>query len=184
MNKKNLSLLLFSLSLLWGISASQEQQYLETKRQQFEVQTRELNEARHALEAYKTSFEVLQKQRIEELVKKEAEINATLDKIEQVKKANEEILQKTQENLKSIDEKTTGRVKEIYAQMKDSAIADVLSQMDASEASKIILSLEARKISGVLSKMEPNKASELTLLIKNLDQNNTQTQSQDTNSSQ
>ena len=57
--------------------------------------------------------------------------------------------------------------------MKDQAIADVLSQMDGDEASRIILSLEPRKISGVLSKMQPAKASELTLLIKNLDENTT-----------
>ena len=57
--------------------------------------------------------------------------------------------------------------------MKDQAIADVLSQMDGDEASRIILSLEPRKISGVLSKMQPANASELTLLIKNLDENTT-----------
>ena len=41
--------------------------------------------------------------------------------------------------------------------------------MDAEEASKIMLSLESRKISGILSKMDPQKASELTLLLQNLD---------------
>ncbi|EIT2031282.1 nucleosidase, partial [Campylobacter coli] len=54
---------------------------------------------------------------------------------------------------------------------KDTAIADVLTQMDAEDASKIMLSLESRKISGVLSKMDPAKASELTLLLKNMDNN-------------
>lgn len=63
--------------------------------------------------------------------------------------------------------------------MKDQAIADVLSQMNSDEASRIMLSLEPRKISGVLSKMQPAKASELTLLIKNLDEN----ASKDNNSS-
>ena len=43
--------------------------------------------------------------------------------------------------------------------------------MDSEEASKIMLSLEPRKISGILSKMQPQKASELTLVIKNLDSN-------------
>lgn len=45
--------------------------------------------------------------------------------------------------------------------MKDAAIADVLSQMDAEDASKIMLSLESRKISGVLSKMDPKKLASL-----------------------
>ena len=80
-------------------------------------------------------------------------------------------IEKQQKILNSINDKTQGRVKEIYSQMKDAAIADVLSQMDAEDASKIMLSLESRKISGVLSKMDPKKASELTLLLKNLDNN-------------
>lgn len=145
---------------------SNEEQYLETRRQQLQVQTREFDEAKQALEAYKASFEALQKERLENLLKKEAELNATLAKIESTKAENERILKQSEEILKNIDSKTSSRVKEIYSQMKDSAIADVLSQMDADEASKIMLSLESRKISGVLSKMDPSKASELTLLLK------------------
>lgn len=52
-------------------------------------------------------------------------------------------------------------LKKFYSQMKDAAIADVLSQMDAEDASKIMLSLESRKISGVLSKMDPKKLASL-----------------------
>ena len=62
-------------------------------------------------------------------------------------------------------------MREIYSQMKDSAIADVLSQMDPESESQIILSLQSRKISGFLSKMDPKKDSELSLLFKNLDNN-------------
>lgn len=171
MKKFNL-LLLFSLYAL--NAATTEEQYLETKRQQLEAQTRQFDEAKQALEAYKASFEALQKEKLDALAKKEAEVNATLAKIEQERAKNEEILRQSQSTLKAIDEKTTGRVKDIYSQMKDQAIADVLSQMDGAEASRIILSLEPRKISGVLSKMQPAKASELTLLIKNLDENATQ----------
>ena len=174
---KRLSLCVFLLCLLNGAG---EEQYLETKRQQFEIQARELNEARQALEAYKSSFEALQKQKMDALVQKEADINATLAKIEKEKKANEVILQKTQESLQAVDQKSMGLVKEIYGQMKDNAVADVLSQMEASEASKIILSLEPRKVSSVLSKMEPTKASEITLLIKNQNE----IEENDTNSTQ
>ncbi|MGI7493361.1 MotE family protein, partial [Campylobacter coli] len=124
-----------------------------------------------SLEAYKASFEALQKERLENLEKKEAEVNATLAKIEELKLENARLVEEQQKILNSINDKTQGRVKEIYSQMKDAAIADVLSQMDAEDASKIMLSLESRKISGVLSKMDPKKASELTLLLKNLDNN-------------
>lgn len=92
-------------------------------------------------------------------------------KIEELKLENARLVEEQQKILNSINDKTQGRVKEIYSQMKDAAIADVLSQMDAEDASKIMLSLESRKILGVLSKMDPKKASELTLLLKNLDNN-------------
>lgn len=168
---KILCALLVGISLVSAIT--QEEQYLETKRRQLEIQTREFNEARQALEAYKSSFEAVQNQKMQALLKKEAEINATLAKIEQMKAENEHILRQNEENLKAIDEKSTGRVQEIYSQMENDAIAKVLTEMNPDEASKIMLSLEPRKISGVLAEMEAKKASELTLLIKNLDTNAT-----------
>ncbi|EAH5495868.1 nucleosidase [Campylobacter coli] len=167
---KKFILLVFISSVVFGAEQDCEQ-YFEARKAQIELQTREFDEARQALEAYKASFEALQKERLENLEKKEAEVNATLAKIEELKLENARLVEEQQKILNSINDKTQGRVKEIYSQMKDAAIADVLSQMDAEDASKIMLSLESRKISGVLSKMEPAKASELTLLLKNMDNN-------------
>ncbi|EGW7179713.1 MotE family protein [Campylobacter coli] len=160
---KKFILLVFISSVVFGAEQDCEQ-YFEARKAQIELQTREFDEARQA-------FEALQKERLENLEKKEAEVNATLAKIEELKLENARLVEEQQKILNSINDKTQGRVKEIYSQMKDAAIADVLSQMDAEDASKIMLSLESRKISGVLSKMDPKKASELTLLLKNLDNN-------------
>ncbi len=167
---KKFILLVFISSVVFGAEQDCEQ-YFEARKAQIELQTREFDETRQSLEAYKASFEALQKERLENLEKKEAEVNATLAKIEELKLENARLVEEQQKILNSINDKTQGRVKEIYSQMKDAAIADVLSQMDAEDASKIMLSLESRKISGVLSKMDPKKASELTLLLKNLDNN-------------
>ncbi|EJK6728688.1 MotE family protein [Campylobacter coli] len=167
---KKFILLVFISSVVFGAEQDCEQ-YFEARKAQLELQTREFDEARQALEAYKASFEALQKERLENLEKKEAEVNATLAKIEELKLENARLVEEQQKILNSINDKTQGRVKEIYSQMKDTAIADVLTQMDAEDASKIMLSLESRKISGVLSKMDPAKASELTLLLKNMDNN-------------
>ncbi|EAJ3350603.1 MotE family protein [Campylobacter jejuni] len=167
---KKFILLVFISSVVFGAEQDCEQ-YFEARKAQIELQTREFDEARQSLEAYKASLEALQKERLENLEKKEAEVNATLAKIEELKLENARLVEEQQKILNSINDKTQGRVKEIYSQMKDAAIADVLSQMDAEDASKIMLSLESRKISGVLSKMDPKKASELTLLLKNLDNN-------------
>ncbi|HEF9739546.1 TPA: MotE family protein [Campylobacter coli] len=167
---KRLLFLAFFINLTWGAEQDCEQ-YFEARKAQLELQTREFDEARQALEAYKASFEALQKERLEVLNQREAEVNATLAQIESLKEQNTKLLEEQQKILNSINEKTEGRIKEIYSQMKDTAIADVLTQMDAEDASKIMLSLESRKISGVLSKMDPAKASELTLLLKNMDNN-------------
>ncbi|HEF9849073.1 TPA: MotE family protein [Campylobacter coli] len=167
---KKFILLVFISSVVFGAEQDCEQ-YFEARKAQIELQTREFDEARQALEAYKASFEALQKERLEVLNQREAEVNATLAQIESLKEQNTKLLEEQQKILNSINEKTEGRIKEIYSQMKDTAIADVLTQMDAEDASKIMLSLESRKISGVLSKMNPAKASELTLLLKNMDNN-------------
>ncbi|EHD2941464.1 TPA: MotE family protein [Campylobacter coli] len=167
---KKILFLAFFISLALGAEQDCEQ-YFEARKAQLELQTREFDEARQALEAYKASFEALQKERLENLNKREAEVNATLAQIENLKAQNAKLLEEQEKILNSINEKTEGRIKEIYSQMKDTAIADVLTQMDAEDASKIMLSLESRKISGVLSKMDPVKASELTLLLKNMDNN-------------
>lgn len=167
---KKILFLAFFISLALGAEQDCEQ-YFEARKTQLELQTREFDEARQALEAYKASFEALQKERLENLNKREAEVNATLAQIENLKAQNAKLLEEQEKILNSINEKTEGRIKEIYSQMKDTAIADVLTQMDAEDASKIMLSLESRKISGVLSKMDPAKASELTLLLKNMDNN-------------
>ncbi|HEC1743016.1 TPA: MotE family protein [Campylobacter coli] len=167
---KKILFLAFFISLALGAEQDCEQ-YFEARKAQLKLQTREFDEARQALEAYKASFEALQKERLENLNKREAEVNATLAQIENLKAQNAKLLEEQEKILNSINEKTEGRIKEIYSQMKDTAIADVLTQMDAEDASKIMLSLESRKISGVLSKMDPAKASELTLLLKNMDNN-------------
>lgn len=158
------------LALFFGVVFAEDcQQYFESRKGELEIQTREFDEARQALEAFKASFESLQKEKMNALNQKEAEVNATLAKIESLREENKRLLKQNEEILNSINNKTEGRIKEIYSQMKDTAVADVLSQMDAEEASKIMLSLESRKISGILSKMDPQKASELTLLLQNLD---------------
>lgn len=165
-------IVVFTLFGIFAFAAEQDcEQYFEARKAQLEIQTKEFDEARQALEAFKASFEILQKEKIEALNKKEAEVNATLAQIENLKAENAKLMKENQDILNTINEKTEGRVREIYSQMKDAAIAGVLSEMDTEEASKIMLSLESRKISGVLSKMDPKKASELTLLLKNMDNN-------------
>ncbi|MCR8686317.1 MotE family protein [Campylobacter sp. 1569] len=169
MMKKIIYFFIFIVSIL---HAQQNcEQYFEARKEQMQEQIREYDEARQSLEAYRASFEALQKEKMQALVQKEADINASLEQIKTLKEQNERILKATKENLQAINDKTMGRITEIYAKMKDVAVAGILSEMEPDEASKILLSLDPRKISSIMAKMEPKKASDLTLLLKNLDQN-------------
>ena len=167
---KKIIFFIFFISFVFANEQDCEQ-YFEEKKAQIQVQIKEFDEARQALEAYKASFNALQKEKLQYLEKKEIEVNTTLKEIANLKLENEKLLKQKQDILNSINKKTMGKIKEIYSQMKDSAVADILSQMDVEDATKIMLSLESRKISGILSKMDPKRASELTLLLKNMDNN-------------
>ncbi|EAL0947609.1 nucleosidase, partial [Campylobacter coli] len=112
---KRLLFLAFFINLAWGAEQDCEQ-YFEARKAQLELQTREFDEARQALEAYKASFEALQKERLEVLNQREAEVNATLAQIESLKEQNTKLLEEQQKILNSINEKTEGRIKEIYSQ--------------------------------------------------------------------
>ncbi|EGK8008274.1 MotE family protein [Campylobacter lari] len=164
--------IIYLLIFLNFVNAQQNcEQYFEARKEQMQEQIREYDEARQSLEAYRASFEALQKEKMQALMQKEADINASLEQIKILKEQNERILEATKQNLQVINDKTMGRITEIYAKMKDVAVAGILSEMEPDEASKILLSLDPRKISSIMAKMEPKKASDLTLLLKNLDQN-------------
>lgn len=105
---KKFILLVFISSVVFGAEQDCEQ-YFEARKAQIELQTREFDEARQSLEAYKASFEALQKERLENLEKKEAEVNATLAKIEELKLENARLVEKQQKILNSINDKTQGR---------------------------------------------------------------------------
>ncbi|WP_261798287.1 MotE family protein [Campylobacter volucris] len=164
-------ILVFNLFALYLYAQENCEQYFEARKTQMQDQIREYDEAKQSLEAYRASFEALQKEKMQALLEKEADVNASLQEIKTLKEQNERILEAIKQNLQVINDKTMGRIAEIYAKMKDVAVAEILSQMDDEEASKILLSLEPRKISSIMAKMDPKKASDLTLLLKNLDQN-------------
>ncbi|MCR6570463.1 MotE family protein [Campylobacter insulaenigrae] len=164
-------ILILSLCVFYIYAEENCEQYFEARKSQMQDQIREYDEARQSLEAFKASFEALQKEKMQALIQKEMDINASLQEIKITKEQNERILEATKQNLQTINDKTMGRIAEIYAKMKDAAVAGILSEMDDDEASKILLSLEPRKISSIMAKMQPKKASDLTLLLKNLDQN-------------
>ena len=138
----------------------------ETRKDELKRELAKIDEARQALEAFRASSAALFEERNAKLAAKEAEINATLARVQEEKKQTEQLIKKNDEILKELKTMTSDKVGETYGKMKDQAAADVLSAMDRVDAASIMYSLSPKKISAIMAKMEPAAASEITLLIK------------------
>jgi len=138
----------------------------ETRKDELKRELAKIDEARQALEAFRASSAALFEERNAKLAVKEAELNATLARVQEEKKQTEQLIKKNDEILKELKTMTSDKVGEAYGKMKDQAAADVLSAMDRADAASIMYSLSPKKISAIMAKMEPAAASEITLLIK------------------
>ena len=118
------------------------------------------------MEAFRASTNSLYEERNAKLIAKEADINATLAKVQKEKRSIEELVKKNDEILAQLKAMTMDKVGETYGKMKDQAAADVLSAMSRIDAASIMYALSPKKISAVMAKMEPAVASEITLLLK------------------
>lgn len=138
----------------------------EARKSELSKEIDKIDEERQSLEAFRASSEAIFKERNAKLIQKEADINATLSKIEDQKAQIENLIKRNDEILSQIKTMTTDKVGEAYGKMKDQSAADVLSAMDRVSAASIMYALAPKKISSIMAKMEPNVASEITLLIK------------------
>ncbi|ASM39389.1 MotE family protein [Campylobacter sp. RM12327] len=138
----------------------------EARKSELIKELEKIDEAKQALEAYKASLNSLNEQKKSLLDKQEADINATMTKVENTKKEIQVIVQKNEEILKELKNMTTDKVSEAYSKMKDQAAADVLTQMGAIKAATIMYALPPKKISTVMAKMDPKIASEITLILQ------------------
>ena len=138
----------------------------DPRKDELKLEVDKLDEARQGLEAFKASTNSLYEERNAKLIAKEADINATLVKIEKEKKNIEELVKKNDEILAQLKAMTMDKVGETYGKMKDQAAADVLSAMSRVDAASIMYALTPKKISAIMGKMAPNVASEITLLLK------------------
>lgn len=138
----------------------------EARKDELRLEVDKLDEARQSMEAFRASTNSLYEERNAKLIAKEADINATLAKVQKEKRSIEELVKKNDEILAQLKAMTMDKVGETYGKMKDQAAADVLSAMSRIDAASIMYALSPKKISAVMAKMEPAVASEITLLLK------------------
>ncbi|MGP1485635.1 MAG: MotE family protein [Campylobacter sp.] len=138
----------------------------EARKDEIRLEVDKLDEAKQALEAFKASTQSLYEEQNSKITAREAEVNATLSKVEKEKKEIQDLVKKNEEILSQLKSMTMDKVGEAYGKMKDQAAADVLSAMDRVEAASIMYALSPKKISAIIGKMAPQIASEITLLLK------------------
>lgn len=138
----------------------------EARKAELIKELEKIDEAKQALEAYKASLNTINEQRKSLLDKKEADINATMVKVENTKQDIKAMLKKNEDILKELKTMTTDKVFEAYSKMKDAAAADVLAQMENTQAATILYALPPKKISAIMTKMDPKIASNITLILQ------------------
>lgn len=124
-----------------------------------------IDEQRQSLEAFRASINALYDEKLSNLNKKEAEVNATLRAIDKKRKDIDEQISKNNKILDELKAMTTDKVSASYAKMKDQAAADILSDMSVAQAASIMYALEPKKISAIMAKMQPNVASQITIML-------------------
>ena len=162
-----LSLFLFVSFCFSASNVYECNQIFEQRKAELSSKIEKIDEAREALEALRAATNALLDRKKKMLAQKEADINATLQKINLKEKNLKNMIAKNKELLKAIKEAKDDKISQTYSKMKDSAAAQILSSMNEYEAAKILFNLQAKKISKIMAKMPPSKASQITgILLK------------------
>lgn len=90
----------------------------EARKSELSKEIDKIDEERQSLEAFRASSEAIFKERNAKLIQKEADINATLSKIEDQKAQIENLIKRNDEILSQIKTMTTDKVGEAYGKMK------------------------------------------------------------------
>ena len=129
------------------------------------VELERIDEQKQALSALKIATEELLKKKEVGLSQKEEVVDKKLLEITQKEKSVKEMLKKNEEVLKQLKDGKMNKIAQTFAKMKAGASAQILSGMDALEATAILRSLKPKTVGQILTKMDAKKASELTLLL-------------------
>ncbi len=148
------------------------------KKAELESEAEQILEQKEALESLKSTYMALMKKKEKEFNLKQQEMNATLTKIENEKKAIQNLIKKNRQILEAIKEAKLNKLTQSYAKMRPKNAASILENMNDKDALKILSQLPARILSKILASMTPSKAAHFTQLMesdKNQSVNSTDT---------
>ena len=143
----------------------------EQKRAELEAEAEKILEEREAFEALKNTYMALIKKKEEKLKQKERELNLTLEKIENEKKAIEKLLKENKKILEEIKNTKLDKITQSYAKMRPKNAAEILSNMNTQDALNILQKLPPKTVAKIFAKMDAVKAAKFTELLEKVDTN-------------
>lgn len=168
---KFLITIVFFYSSLFALETSDKlfecTEIFKARKSELLIELERIDEQKQALDALKSATEDLLKRK-EAKVSYEAEVVEVKRKEIIKREANiKAILQKNEDVLKEISDIKMDKVAQTYSKMKPGASAKILSDMDVSEAAKILQSLKPKIVGKILTKMDSKKSSEITRVLAN-----------------
>jgi len=141
-------------------------QIFDQRRAELEAKLDQIEEQRQAFIALKDATMNILKKKEAKVNQKLKEVNATLVKIEQTKKENEELVKKYQKILEEIKKTQTSKIVQSYSKMRAGNAAKILQDMDMNTSLDILSKLSPKVLSKIFSKMDSAKAALLTEKLK------------------
>ena len=139
----------------------------EQRRAELEAKLDQILEQEQAFIALKNASMNILKKKEEKVNQKLKEVNATLNKIENIKKQNEELVKKYQAILEEIKKAQTSKLVQSYSKMRAGNAAKILQDMDMNTSLEILSKLSPKVLSKIFAKMDSKKAAVLTEKLKN-----------------
>lgn len=167
-----IKLLLISIICLSSLSAFQTSDKLfecteifKERKSELLVELERIDEQKQALSALKTATEELLRKKETKIAQEEEIINKKFSEISQKEESVKKMLAKNEAVLKEVKEIKMSKIAQTFAKMKPAGASDILSNMEAVEAVKILTSLKPKTVGKILTKMDAQKASKITLLL-------------------
>jgi len=141
----------------------------EERKHELLAEIEKIDEKQQALESLQLATKKMLDKKEAKLADKEADINASLVKIQQIKKNVEEMDKRNKKALDEIkvakDDKITASFEKLGAKAAP-ILEEMINSNELERATSILFNLKAKAIANVLKKMDPVKAGEMTVLLK------------------
>ena len=166
---KKLLLLLLISSSLFALQTSERlfdcTEIFKERKSELLIELERIDEQKQALSALKIATEELLKQKASKLSLQEESVNNQLEEVKRREANIKQMLTKNETTLKEIKSIKLNKIAQTFSKMKPAASANILSDMNATEAKVILESLKPKVVGKILTKMDAKKASELTQLL-------------------